>query len=520
MTSNPHLRPFGEESCEAELIKLRDEYEDYYFFDTPFNDLSLDPRTYLIVGRRGSGKSSLAHFFTFQTSIPNARCVDVREPEVYQHVLTKIARSAALTPEIAVPRIARIWSYVIWSLIFEEFKNTDRVIAAAIAATSLEKAKPSRLVMELLKSILQRFLRDDDYELADDLESALKSPVVQKAKNAVLLRLAKEPIIVAIDSLEHYPTDQDDTLMAVAGLIQCASQLNTEFAQLGIHVKVFMTAEIFPYLKESIISNPAKYVRDPLFLSWRPKDLIRLCCWRFHHYLEELEYPGLLPRKQVQWNDFNDVVAKMWIPFFGEKIENRNGISERSLVYLLRHSQLRPRQLVILCNRIASLAMDHGSFPRFENETIIEAVKECEEELADEVLNAYSRIYRNVAQIVEAVSAAPMIFSGNQLDKWAKRRKSAWPRGQYSPQRFRDLLADLGVVGRVRHASEATDVVEADFQYFKKSRLVITETDTCAIHPMFYRKLNIDTSEQRVLLPFPDHPMWNELDWVGRNPHH
>jgi hypothetical protein len=70
-------KPFGHVSCEEEQEVLQDEYSNYFFWETPFNDQALERDVYLIVGRRGSGKTSLTRFFGFQDTYPNAACIDV-----------------------------------------------------------------------------------------------------------------------------------------------------------------------------------------------------------------------------------------------------------------------------------------------------------------------------------------------------------------------------------------------------------------------------------------------------------
>jgi polynucleotide 5'-kinase involved in rRNA processing len=58
--------PFGEESCEHEFKVLQDEYKRFYYNQSRFNTEALEEDVYLIVGRRGSGKTSLTKYFGFQ----------------------------------------------------------------------------------------------------------------------------------------------------------------------------------------------------------------------------------------------------------------------------------------------------------------------------------------------------------------------------------------------------------------------------------------------------------------------
>jgi len=60
-----------------------------------------------------------------------------------------------------------------------------------------------------------------------------------------------------------------------------------------------------------------------------------------------------------------------------------------------------------------------------------------------------------------------MVFKGSELDRRAKHSAAHWPNGSYSPDAFRQLVAQLGIVGRVRSAS-AGGTLEADFEYFEE----------------------------------------------------
>jgi hypothetical protein len=272
-------------------------------------------------------------------------------------------------------------------------------------------------------------------------------------------------------------------------------------------VKAFVSAEIFPYIKESAITNTTKFIRHPLYLRWRPKDLIRLISWRFHHYmsLKKVKFPF----NKVDWEDFEDILKKVWYPYFGEKIPNLRGREEPSFPYILRHTQMRPRQLVILCNNIARETLRSGKFPRFNSISINSTIAEAEYDLADEVLNSYNLIYPRVSEIVMALTNAPITFKGSFLDQVAKKTSDVWAEG-YSLSSFRRLVAELGIVGKVRNKSVEAGIIETDFEYAMPDRLVISNDDECAIHPMFYSKLQVLRNDF-IVYPFPDHEDFRDL---------
>lgn len=496
--------PFGAESCEHEVELLKEKYKEYFYNQSRFNMEALSTNTYLIVGRRGSGKTSLGKFFNFQTEIPNSLCVDVDEPEIYNEVLQKVLTNQSYSTDISIPRAVKIWEYILWTLIFDAYRDKDAAIAAACWITGSWKSA-SYLISTLLKQFIMKFLEDKGDTL-DKVESQLTSATFRKAQEKVLEFSRTNPVIVSIDTLERYDKNDEVLMGTIAGLIQCASEFNTKHARYGIHVKAFISDEIFPHLKETVIPNTTKFIREPVYLYWRPKDLIRLISWRFYRYLDQSGKLDLLPSKRIAWENFTDVLEKMWYPFFGRYVTNRKGLREGSFPYILRHTQMRPRQLVVLCNQIAKEAIRSDNFPYFGKINIAEIIREEEVELANEVLNSYSRIYPRVAEIIDALRTFPMMFPGSMLDKVAPSTAFAWPAREYSPDAFRRLVAELGIVGRVRSRDDNSRMVSSDFEYTLSDRLALRSNDMCVIHPMFYEKLQIDREEGLIVYPFPDHP--------------
>lgn len=503
------VHPFGEADCESEVAILKDEYSQYYFYHTRFNELALERGVFLIIGRRGSGKTALSQYFSFQKQIRNATAIDVDEPDAFQMVLNRISSSAAHSREVAIPRIAKIWEFVIWSIIFRELQDEDlRIKAACIFGD--EAGKVSMFIKHLLKALITRFVKTEG-ELADEFENLVGDSRIVEGKTAVLELAKKRPIIVSFDTLENYPLEDDAMMRSTAALIQFASEFNRSYAHQNIHIKLFIMAEVFPRLKEGIILNPLKVVRDEIYLHWRPKSLLRLLSWRFYRYLSYNHYS--LPMGDIDWEDHQDVQEKMWDAFFGKDIVNSRGLSEKTFPYVLRHSQLRPRQLILICNRIAKFSQKTGGFPHFSQGDMINGIHDIESDLSDEVFNSYSSIYPKVGQIAEALYGLPVLFKGKELDKRAPQTASAWPKGEYSPLNFRQLVAELGIVGRVRRVNEKAGFVEADFEYTTDSRLPLLVEDDCVCHPMFFRKLNISVDRNVRVYPFPDHPDFRDLDY-------
>jgi hypothetical protein len=171
-------------------------------------------------------------------------------------------------------------------------------------------------------------------------------------------------------------------------------------------------------------------------------------------------------------------MTKIWLRFFPEYIDNRRGIKEKTLPYILRHTQLRPRQLVTICNTIAELSKEKGIFPKFDEDSIKTGIFNSEFALATDVISSYSSIYEKISDILEALAGEPIEFFGANLDKISHRTAAAWTNGKYSSLNFKHMLIELGIIGRSRsNIDENTRIVEADFEFSMEDRLYITEKD-------------------------------------------
>ncbi|MBK8047899.1 MAG: hypothetical protein IPK16_12655 [Anaerolineales bacterium] len=514
--------PFGDVSCEYEFKALQENYPDYFYSLGRYTREAIDEDHYLIVGRRGSGKTSLTRYFHFQNAIRSARCIDVNEPDiydmVYQHVADQMAYVDRQLKTVAIGNAAKLWHFVIWSLIFNEYdhaivhQHAPGLAPGALEHTALEQK-------QAIAAQFRRFAGVAKNEMAKRIEAYLTSDEFCQAQRSVMQDTRRQPLIVAIDSLEKYDKNDDAMMATTAALIQCASDFNVEYVQDGIHVKAFVAAEIFPHLKEQVVLNTAKYVRDPVYLHWWPRDLVHLVSWRFWKFLTSTTTLAPIPPGSVKWANFDSVLETLWYPYFGTSLTNRTGFSERTFPYLLRHTQMRPRQFVQLCNAIAKQARHDGYGIEYSRVDIPEVVKRVELELADEVIGSYSEIYPQVSAVVDALDELPVTFQGNELDKVARTTRAAWSRSNYSLEAFRTLVAELGIVGKVRHRDRNGLYILGDFEYMMTDRLTLDSEDECVIHPMFFGKLHTRMTERVIVLPFPNHADFGAdyIRWMNPN---
>jgi hypothetical protein len=491
---------FGQEECEKEVLVMKDGYEEIFFAEAPFNEPAISEHAYLIIGRRGSGKTALAHFFTFQKTIPDARCVDVNEPEVYREVIKHLAQYPSNeSREFIIRHLVEVWEAVVWLTIVEYLRSELDAVAEVLRAQQKHSKLSINGVFERIKDLI---VPPDHRATEENLAKLNEEGRLDRAKAAIFNTSADRPLIIAIDTLEQYDVGNESMMNAVAALIEFAAMFHTKYAHRGLHIKVFVSGEVLPFLEEGVLLNTLKGVKHPVHLLWRPKDLLRLISWRLFKRLQK--HSLLLPESASikRWDDSKEVYEKMWVPYFGRWVTNLRGERESTFSYMLRHTQMRPRQLIVLCNSVANRALEEGNFPRLHEHHLRDGVKAAEQRLSTEIINAYSSVYQHAGRIAEALSGCDNLFPTRELDRRAKETAAHWPSGQYSLYNFRRFLVELGIIGRVKRRNDESGYVDADFEYSLEGRLSLSTQDECVIHPMFYQRLNINVKDGIKVMPF------------------
>jgi hypothetical protein len=459
----------------------------------------------MLVGRRGSGKSSLIRSFgTRKYLISDFQSEDGKEfrakYRLNQKVLTKLpdlvidvdtakevhllesfAARAAVVPPIEMMR--DMWIRRIW-----------RLIGRSLSASSQFE--------NLLEAELQEYAHDTDMGDFDGGDVVSVDEYERRVSSALAAKGLH--IVVTFDNVEEHkfiPTQN----AVLAGLISAASGFMSA-QNPSLDVKLCLPAEIFRQLKE-ITFRPDKDFASVQYLHWNPAELLHLAARRLRVYLEVWKEPELEFVKDWPIHDRKEL-RRFWYRYLPERITNGMGVSEDTLNYVMRHTQLLPRQLITILNAICSRARRAGRVPfrdRFDANDVVKGVQDSEDPGVRAICKMFDPVHPGLRKMLE--EALPRLHRENtygQVQKvWrSSARKHMLEHGGAEYRSFWQLMLSVGVLG-VKIPAESTEIYSvARFEFNTKHSLQVSDKDVLCVHPMFSRIFNLlDNGNCLAILP-------------------
>jgi hypothetical protein len=203
--------------------------------------------------------------------------------------------------------------------------------------------------------------------------------------------------------------------------------------------------------------------------------------------------------QDIDLNHRQDLRA-FWQRFLPPMHANRYGSEEETMTYILRHTQLLPRQLLLILQRVI-VGSHHatGGYRSFSRHAITNAVESTEPLIASEILRAFAHVYPNAEQLCKPVFANFLtVFSFDELeDKWRKkgRRVAAAFDTDFGMPQFAEMLLRMGIVGAA--ADETERYFEGRFAYDAFQPVNIGEGHMLCLHPIFSRHFNAAGNAKR-----------------------
>jgi hypothetical protein len=309
--------------------------------------------------------------------------------------------------------------------------------------------------------------------------------------------------LVLADSIEYYDLENYFSKAVRIALIEATNDIYANKETCPVIAKIALPSEIQPYLG---CLNLEKIEQKSVYIHWRFKDLVGFVAKRLNSYYNSAIDPQKL-------EDFHEA-CKFLYSYLPPHIKTRQGICIDTMAYIIRHTQKKPRQLLIIMNTIMAIAELSGTTPdkpkRLPQLLIIKGVHAHLDSLFNGAVNdAFQSLYPKCIEIVETVLfGADCIFSHSTLDKMIKQAGSLRKEGNIDALDIKRLLIESGVIGK---KGDKTSIFrdkniacyEGFFEYQKKGLLPSNSLSDYVIHPMFYQVLHIKTDFNVFIYPKP-----------------
>lgn len=448
---------------------------------------SLQYRPFLIVGRRGSGKSAIL------TAIKNGNrflhTVEVPSDSTFQDIIDKIDSGVANTTISETVKF--VWEKLIWAMIFAELlkhysaSNPKQaiILSGYMSKIGLENPSLPSKIVEFVVKLLKRNSEAGEDAL-EALEKILDSNSTFENTKEVAIELIaskKFKVAVLIDNIEQIDLSQTSHSLALSGLLMAIDTFKKP--EVPCEVRCCIPAEIYPKLVK-LAANADKSFDKKTVLHWSSMELAKIASLRYFQYVR-LYAPNSINKLIVGLELDNRRGLDEFIhTFFPRKITNSMGFEEPTLRYILRHTQLLPRQVISYFNAIAqkSLLLGNENF-RFSEKAIIDAVSETEAEICQGIFGSYFKIHPDAQDVCNIIlPELGLTFSSGEFEKIFREKKGLLP-NYGNNRKCLQMLTEIGAVGVV--IAENDGYYDAEFSYNLPLNLALRHADLFCVHPAF-----------------------------------
>jgi hypothetical protein len=451
----------------------------------------------IVIGRKGAGKTAFLKGINLRND--GEVVVFLRSNSVFRTSLNVIQEFNSRRRLVFVEDIATVWQNMFWILIGFEILNSNNrryeqykypSIASYIEQFNLDIDDDYETVFDKVLDIVHTNLAN-----GSTLNSAFDGPAASigfHGREKVTLRKYRELVesifargtgrsaSILIDNMEEINFDIESLPDAVSGLLKAVSEFRrTKYNYAGTFC---VPAELVHKMLE-ISSNPSKDFEHNILLQWRAGDLWKIATVRLAKYFFLFDHEFFL--KNIDALDFSDRadIIKFWRAIFPEKVINGMGQPEPLMTYLMRHTQLLPRNILQILTEILK-GTDTESPPfQFTERAVLEGLRKSEVILANEAFRGYRQSYPPLAKVCqETLNKLPVVFKFGDLhsvfNDWGKAAS-----GFDDYFAFRRMLLETGVIGKV--IEKRKQYIVGLFEYTLPNRLNVTEQDEFCVHPIF-----------------------------------
>ncbi|WP_323034962.1 P-loop ATPase, Sll1717 family [Pararhodobacter sp.] len=500
-------QPFGPEN--AKLVK--DDYSRFVLFndDNVFSqEYRSNPR--IIIGRRGSGKTTITSntkFIDEHTYILNV------QPEEALATIQAIAFPNKGADGQYVESIAKIWKVFFNTLLMVELCKKHP--GAKLSPIKKYLAQTKIPIESTLVGVMGAF-RNKAENLGNGVASFVISAFLEALNNSDsgyvpakdeldrYLSESDETAIIIIDSIEDYHLSIPEKKHVMGGLLKCVG----EFGDQRRSIRLCLPAESYFEVRKCS-KNPLKDFNRNLLLQWLASEIFGVIAWRyqiFNRLYDRTTYDKLKLNGYDRSGSLKTIHSLL-----PQSLTNGIGLEEPTITYLMRHTQLLPRQAILILNTMFYRANGKlGGLSQVSGQDIVRAITSVESTLCEEVFTAYEHKYPLAYELAKnCLPELHRTFSDGDLHRVYNRHgKVVFDKAneELDFREFKTMLVEIGAVGRVKNRTGI--YAESEFEYAMPGRLSLSVEDELCLHPIFSGEFSSSKNSSNGFVVYP------QKEWV------
>lgn len=465
---------------------------------------ALRKRPNIVVGRKGAGKTSYLHSVFFEGVYDYK--IELNTAKAFSSVIETIGSIKGRA--IFAESISDIWENVLFTGAFSELRkqlpkdsNAKKLINDYLAKIGIREACTFDDILWKITEIIAEKTKSNTIQVVTEILRALANNDFKSSHAALCEELEKnnKRAVILLDSLDDFQLNLADVSRAIQGLLKRIGESNKPSNR--IDIRFCLPAELF-HVFVPLSSNPNKDFKRKILLHWSSAELVMLAAHRLKLYsnLQIENIPNDVDMTDLSNKDSAQKIINSILP---EKVTCRLGVDEDALGYILRHTQLLPRHLLILLNSICNKnrrVHNKSEQLRISEEAIVRGVRDMEDMIVQEIFVAFEGQYPLAKKVCE--SCIPELhnkFTQGDLERVFRHKgKKLFHSDDFDD--FQRMLIEIGAIGRV--LDDQGRYIQGEFEYTVPHKLVTSTDDLMCIHPLFTEIFNAKIRDRKPVYPY------------------
>ncbi|SDX74585.1 hypothetical protein SAMN05444336_109100 [Albimonas donghaensis] len=447
-----------------------------------------------VVGRRGSGKT--AYLSYIEGFGKYDICINIDKWKVFKEV-GEISSQGGGT--VFVEEMDDYWDSVLFTIILSELRrryprliSRDQFLENYFGELGVERANSATsFLTRLIRRLNGRYASGSSGGMLSALFGELFNEFDEPGRELrqrveSLCRDNEIRVVILIDSLESYKVDDERVSDGIKGFLKSVGKFNTRRNR--PEVRCCIPSELY-YNFLALSTNAGKDFNPPLFLHWKSSEILSVVAHRMCIHMRLYnDGSSVRNRELLGLNlDSRQGLQRFFEKVFPEMVTNETGDLERPEIFILRHTQMLPRQaLKIFHSVIRENYSETGEYAYIQPRHVLDGTYKIVNELATSVCTAFRASYPGAWKVCrDVVPRLGYTFKLDELEVIYRRHLRGRPgiSEKVTELDFARMLIELGCIGVQQNVSDRYQV--AQFEYNSRGELMPRGTDTLCVHPMF-----------------------------------